>query len=176
MAFKTKIFAKAFTSLLFAGLLASCASNPFIVEITDCPAVAFVKYANTVTMFPDNSEMRVEDVAYTVHLSDLNVDCQDEGEGVTTHINFTINGERGPQGKADAIDVSYFVTVLREGDQMMGKRVFDSRIHFQGADRARTRERITQVLPNDTFADQYHHEVLIGFQLSENDAAYNLRR
>lgn len=159
-----------------AFVLTSCNSNPFIVEITDCPAVAFVKYANTVTSFEEGSDKTVNDVTYKAHLSDLKVDCQEEGEGVHTYISFTINGEKGPKAGADAIDISYFVAVLREGDQLVGKRIFDSRIQFQGGQQGRVKERITQIIPNDTFADQYAHEVLIGFQLSDADAAYNILR
>lgn len=161
---------------VLAFVLASCNSNPFIVEISDCPAVAFVKYANTATTFQDGSEKTIDDVAYRVHLADLQVNCEDEGEGVQTAISFTINGEKGPKAGADAIDVSYFVVVLREGDQMVGKRIYDTNIQFRGRDQARVRERVMQVIPNDTFADQYDHEVLIGFQLSDADAAYNILR
>jgi len=161
---------------VLAFVLASCNSNPFIVEISDCPAVAFVKYANTATTFADGTEKTIDDVSYRVHLADLQVNCEDEGEGVRTAISFTINGEKGPKAGADAIDVSYFVAVLREGDQLVGKRIYDTNIQFRGRDQARVRERIMQVIPNDTFADQYDHEVLIGFQLSDADAAYNILR
>lgn len=164
-----------FSALSLSALLVACNNNPFVVEITDCPAVAFVKNANTVTKFADGSQ-RVQDVAYTVHLSDLSVDCRDEGEGVRTYISFQVNAEKGPQGQAEAVDISYFVTVLREGDQIIGKRIFDSRVNFGPLDQGRTFERISQIIPNDVFADQYAHEVLIGIQLSEQDAAYNVRR
>lgn len=161
---------------VLAFVLASCNSNPFIIEVTDCPAVAFVKYANTVTTFADGSEKTVNDVAYRAHLADLNVQCQDEGEGVRTAISFTVNGEKGPKAGADAIDISYFVVVLREGDQLVGKRIYDTNLQFRGRDQSSVRERVMQVIPNDTFADQYDHEVLIGFQLSDADAAYNILR
>ena len=95
---------RVFSALSLSAFLVACNNNPFIVEITDCPAVAFVKNANTVTKFADGSQ-RVQDVAYTVHLSDLSVDCRDEGEGVRTYISFQVNAERGPQGEAEAVDI-----------------------------------------------------------------------
>ncbi|MFZ5608285.1 MAG: hypothetical protein ACOY99_01595 [Pseudomonadota bacterium] len=170
-------FFRATAGLVGLSVLAGCASNPFVVEVTDCPAVAFVRYANTVTRFAPTSEYRPQDVAYSAAFADLSVDCQDLGEGVTTAISFTVNAAKGPAATADAITLPYFVTVLRDGERIVGKRVFTSTITFPpGQTRAAVREVISQKIPTDSAADEYAHEVLIGFQLSEDEAAYNVRR
>ncbi|MEO0410842.1 MAG: hypothetical protein AAF221_03250 [Pseudomonadota bacterium] len=156
-------------------VLAACNSNPLIVEITDCPAVGFVRYANSLTAFPDGAKATADNVTHRAVMSNLDVDCQDKGEGLRTRVDFTITAEPGPAGTARSLTLPYFVTVVREGDDLQAKSIYTSSIAMTGPDnRGRTRESVEFSIPTNDLADEYVYEVLIGFELTNTQARYNL--
>lgn len=154
---------------------AACNSNPLIVEITDCPAVGLVRYANSLTAFPPGATPVAGQVSHKATLSDLRVDCQDRGEGIRTYVDFTITAEGGPAFRGSNINVPYFLVVAREGDDLQSKRIYSVDIALDGPNsRSRVRERLEFVIPTNRLADDYVYEVLIGFELSDAEARYNL--
>lgn len=155
--------------------VAACNTNPLIVEITDCPAVGFVRYANSMTAFAPGATPVASQVSHKATLSSLDVDCQDKGEGIRTFVEFTITAEGGPALQGSNINVPYFLVVAREGDDLQSKSIYSVDIPLNGPNsRSRTRERVEFVIPTNRMADDYVYEVLIGFELSDDEARYNL--
>ncbi|RME62643.1 MAG: hypothetical protein D6782_11785 [Alphaproteobacteria bacterium] len=162
---------------VLAGFLpAACAKDPFVVAVTDCPAVAFVSHANTLTRFAPGRYGDAEGVALTAVLTGLDVACHDKGDGVLTDIRFDIIVKRGPAGSADQVTLPYFVAVARGGDTLAAKQVFQASVTLKGEQgRGGTIEHIRHRIPTNALARKAPHEVLIGFALSEDEAAYNVR-
>lgn len=164
-----------FSLALGAVLLAGCNSNPLIVEITDCPAVGLVRYANSLTAFPPNVTPVAGQVSHKAILSDLDVDCQDRGEGIRTYVEFTITAEAGPRLEGSSVTLPYFVVIAREGDDLQSKKIYSTDVSISGSDgRGRHRERLEFIIPTNRLADRYVYEVLIGFELTDVEARYNL--
>jgi len=166
---------RALCLLIACSGLVGCNTNPLIVEISDCPAVGFVRYANALTAFPDGVTPVAGQVSHKALFSSLNVDCRDLGEGVRTYVDFVITAEAGPRMAGNTVDVAYFVVIAREGDDLQSKEIHPVTIPIQTTDgRGRVRERLEFTIPTDRLADRYKYEVLIGFELTDSQARYNL--
>lgn len=164
-----------FFSVLALLLTTACNSNPLIVEITDCPAVGFVRYANALTSFPEGAVPTANNVAYRAVMSNLDVDCKDRGEGIRTQVAFTITAEPGPMAQQQDISMPYFVVIAREGDSLQAKTIYTASVSLSGQDgRGRSRETVEFTIPTNELADTYLYELLIGFELSNTQARYNL--
>lgn len=160
---------------LFA--LAACAKDPFVVRITDCPAVSFVSHANTLTRFAPGRYGDAAGVTVTASLAGLKVNCDDAGRGVVTDISFNIIAKQGPAGADSPVALPYFVAIARDGDRLASKDVFTATVALTGPDgRGAVTERVRHSIPSDDLAKQSPHEVLIGFALNEDEAAYNVRQ
>ena len=89
---------------------------------------------------------------------------------------------RGPALAAPAlasqdITLAYFVAILRDNNQVVTKKVFETTLRFDpGQERTGTREVIVHRLPDITRARRYDYELLVGFQLSPDELAYNVLR
>lgn len=170
-----QLFVHSWVLALCAAVLAGCNTNPLIVEITDCPAVGFVRYANSLTAFPLGAVPQAGEVSHKAVLSNLEVDCKDRGEGIRTRVEFTITAEAGPKMEGGSVTLPYFVVVAREGDDLQSKRIYSTEVAISSRDgRGRRRESIEFTIPTNRLADDYAYEVLIGFELSDFEARYNL--
>ncbi|MEM7571231.1 MAG: hypothetical protein AAF337_15695 [Pseudomonadota bacterium] len=166
---------RACLGLLALTLVGACNTNPLIVEITDCPAIGFVRYANSVTAFRDGAMATADNVTYRAVMSNLDVDCQDRGEGIRTRVDFTITAEPGPAGSPRQIALPYFLVIARAGDELLAKSIYMAQVSLTGPDdRGRTRESVNFTIPTNELADTNAYELLIGFELSNVEARYNL--
>jgi hypothetical protein len=187
-------FAGPLTLVLGALALAGCQSNPLLVVRTSCPAVAVVKHTGTLTRFTGAARTQ-EQVEFSAFINGVNSNCTDatQGNGVTSDVTFDIVATRPDSKGALSATVPFFVVVMNEGTKMLAKQVYEANISFadgQGATSVRQRVQAdTPRLPppppqpkrQDPFGDvpappRGTFEVLIGFQLNDRDAVYNITR
>ncbi len=165
---------RVFGLLALASFLASCASNPLEVTISRCPAVAVVGDTGTLTRF--NGDGRTdEDVIYTASISDIAVSCE-EGESVTSAIGFYVSAHSDGRLVNQVITLPYFVAVMKDNSEIVTKRIYDVTLDFDQNGYAVSREVLNQLIPTIDQARRYNYELLIGFQLSPDDVAYNMER
>ena len=159
---------------LVAMTLAACNKNPLEVTVSRCPAVAVVGDAGTLTRF-EGSGRNQEDVAFTASIVQVSSACS-ESESVTMQVDFQLAANAGPAlaGRSEAIE--YFVTVMKDNSQIISKKTFKSVLVFDGKGQAVTREAVRQFIPTIEQARRYNYEVLLGFQLSPQEAVYNMER
>ena len=156
-------------------LVVSCNANrnPFEVTVTRCPAVAIMGYAGELTMFDGVGRDR-QDVAYSALMSNLRTTCN-QGSDVQGQVSFLVSATRGPAATADTITVPYFVAVIRDNNLVVAKKIYDVTLTFRGDSlRAQTMETISNYIPEIERARTYDYELLVGFQLSDNEVVYNL--
>lgn len=166
----------AFSLSLMAVALSGCAKDPFFVTITDCPAVAFVGHANTITRFAPGRYGNADGVTVTAALTGLNVECDSNVPGILTEIAFEISAKAGAAGVDGPASLPYFVATVRDGERLVAKTSYQATITLEGRHgRGGSIERVRHRIPNDELADRMPHEVLIGFELTEDEAAYNTR-
>lgn len=157
-----------------ASFLAACASNPLEVTISRCPAVAIVGDTGTLTRF-EGEGRNTDDVLFTASISDVSVSCN-EDDDVTSAIGFYVSAQSERQVSNEVITLPYFVVVLKDNSEVVTKRVFDVTLRFDENGYAVSREVLSQYIPTIEQARRYNYELLIGFQLSVDDVAFNMER
>ncbi len=160
---------------LLSASLAGCSSNPFEIVQINCPAVAIVSNTGTVTHF-EGGERNVEDVAYNATISGVRSSCLQEGI-IRFDVAFNVNAEKGPKFEGDSITLPYYVVLLRDNHLITAKQIYQTTLNFTPRSKhASTTETIVQTFDNLDIARRYDYELLIGFQLSAEDVAYNALR
>ena len=160
---------------LLVGALAGCASDPFHIVQINCPAVAIVSNTGSVTHF-EGETRNTDDVVYDATISAVRSSCQ-QTENIRFDVAFSINAEAGPKFEGDSIILPYYVLLLRDNHLITAKQVYQTTLHFApGSKHASTTESIVQTFDNLDIARRYDYELLIGFQLSPEDVAYNALR
>ncbi len=157
--------------------LVSCNANknPFEVTITRCPAVAIMGYTGDITLFEGEGRDRT-DVAYTALMSNVKSTCS-QGTDVEGKVSFMVSAMKGPAAQGDTVTIPYFVTVIRDNNLVVAKKIYNLTLTF-GPDslRAQSMETISSYIPEIEQARRYDYELLVGFQLSDNEVVYNLLR
>lgn len=175
---RNSFFAKSLVVLGSCLAVAACGNkNPFLVTVSNCPAVAVVSYTGTVTKFKGMGR-NVGDVIYNATITDLRVDCDEDDEtGIFQRVSFAIIASKGPAFAGQELDLPFFAVLLRDNSLITNKRIFPSKMQFDsGSDRVVLRHSITQTLPDIDIARRYDYELLIGFDLTPNEIAYNALR
>lgn len=176
-----------------------------------CPAVGVPEYTGDVTLFAPEGARTTDAMDVSAFITNVRSDCNETGDQVATNASFDVIATRYDTNGSRVVELPYFSTVLRGGDNVVAKRVGTVRLEFaDGQSRALAsgnassyvtrseatlpadiRDRITrkrragedsaaidpltepdvrEAVARATF------ELLIGFQLSEDQLAYNATR
>lgn len=114
------------------------------------------------------------DLRYHAQLTGLKGICDVDDSGVTVKLTVSTLGEIGPAATERSADFPYFVTVTGPNDQVIAKQVMANVLVFPpNQPRAGATDQLTQNIPlrNPRDAGKYH--VLLGFQLTPEELAYN---
>jgi hypothetical protein len=187
-----KALLPAFAALL---ALAGCASNPLIVRRTSCPAVAVVKNASTMTRFSTQGRYDAQDVQLTAMISNIQPSCVERRDGAVTAVRFEILAARRAAAGVQEVQLPYFIMLVKDGQTILAKQIYGTSVRFEenGSNAAvlQTVSVISPLVPlperpkrskeeeYDEFAPPPKpatYEVLIGFQLTDAEAAYNVGR
>ena len=160
---------------MMALIITACASrNPLEVVVSRCPAVAVVGDAGTLTKFKGDSRLQ-KDMIFSASITDITSSCVQD-DSVSGEVSFTIAATSGTAFQGSAKSVTYFVTILKDNSQIVSKKTFETRLNFNRDGQAAIRETIRQFIPTIEQARRYNYEILVGFQLSADEAVYNMRR
>jgi hypothetical protein len=175
-------------------LLAACSSaNPLEVRRTSCPAIAVPKHTGTLTRFSQAGRFDAQDVVLVASLGQLDANCVETDAGVRTALSFNIVATRPAKGPAEAAQIPYFITVVKDGETLVAKQVYGASLSFaDGASSASLSQVVTVATPTiplppkpkknneiDEFAPPPKpaiYELLVGFQLSDSDVVYNITK
>ena len=162
--------------VLALALLAGCGKSSIRSEIPKliCPAVGLVKDTTTLTRFREGGSYDTDDVLYSAFLSRMTSNCAKDGNEIIADIAFNVTGVKGPASGTDQISLPYFVAVTTQGGGILSKQVYNSVIDLSKGGRGSVREHLNLHLDAGETKDLHDYEVLIGFQLSDDDLVYNL--
>lgn len=156
-------------------LLSACTKNPFLVTTSHCPAVAIVSNTGNLTRFA-GEDRNASDVVFNASISSISVDCE-EGSGIYANIGLSIIATGGPANTESSVSLPYFVALMRDNNLITSKKIYESRLNFNGAQgRAGSRESVVVRFDDIEVSRRYDYEVLIGFQLSPDEVIYNVLR
>jgi hypothetical protein len=173
--------------------LVACSSNPLEVRRTSCPALAVPKHTGTLTRFQEARGFSSGDVQLVATIAQLDSRCQEDASGAKTAVSFNIVATRPSKGPAEDVQVPYFVTVVKGGETLQAKQVYGASLRFaDGATSASLSQVVTAATPKvplpprpkrnneiDEFAPPpkpAEYEILVGFQLSDSEAVYNITK
>ena len=144
-------------------------------EPTGCPQVAIVGDAAQAVIFRDGGALP-SDIAGRGVIADYTGGCEYDVDRVSVSLVIDIIGERGPALTGSDLPLEYFVAIADPQRRILAKEVFDTAVSFApGAALAGTREELDQVIPLTDPGIGTSYEILIGFQLTEDQLEFNRR-
>lgn len=165
-----------------AALATSCASDKD--KAPACPDVAVVADASTVTRFAPGNGRDLLDVDLQAEIADLLSACKDKEKRdgnpvakVTVAPVIVVN--RGPANQNRTPRLQYFVSVVDDNQRILQKQIYDLAVTFtENSSRVVIRDDdppIVVDVPNASAAAR-GYQILVGFQLTAEELAYNRSR
>jgi hypothetical protein len=118
----------------------------------------------------------------TSKLEAIGASCQVAGNAVTVELAFDFSGTLGPVGVKDLngqanYTYPYFLTVISPDGSIMSKDVFAlSMIYENKQISVRKQDKLRQVIPLMAGQKANEIQIIVGFQLSDDELAYNRSR
>ena len=166
---------QAFAVLAAALALASC--NDTIIPV--CPSAAVLSDTSNLTVFRAGAPADPSGEAYTAAISNVQQSCSyKKGAAFSvSKLSFTVRAIRAPSPDAARYELPYFLTVS-QGERLLSKRSFKLVLNFPAGSAAasmdESQDDITVNLePGHPPTD---YQLLVGFQLSDAERAYNQKR
>lgn len=158
-------------------MTAACGrGNPLEVTVSNCPALSVLGDAGTVTRFAGEGR-DVGDVTYTATISSAVLNCTEHEDGVDATVDFDVVARSGEALATRSVDLEYFIVVMKDNSQIVTKEIYDVTLDFDSStDSAVSHQVIATNIPTLEQAKRYDYEILIGFQLTNDEAAYNIAR
>lgn len=146
-----------------------------------CPSVSTRADLAYLVDFNANGKAEPSNVASEVTIKNVENVCRVEGDSIAMQIDFVLDGKLGPKGRMKANDqpnfaYPYFVAVVDGRGQVIYKEIFAATIAY-GRDEKRKsiKETIFQSMPFPDSGAGESYSVVIGFQLDDEQLAYNQR-
>ena len=140
-----------------------------------CPPAGAIYQAARIVQF-DGDDQRFGNVEYTGEIVDVRLYCRyadDNPVRAEVEIDFAFG--KGPAASADRKDYRYWIAVTRRSGKVLNKEYFNVEADFSDSPVTGETELIQQiVIPRaDGSVSGANFEVLIGFDLTESQLAYN---
>lgn len=171
----------AFAALLAAALLAGCSSG--VGEVFDtrqnvgpCPPAGSIYDSARIVEFDEAGDETFGNIAYTGEITDVRLFCRYAGaDPLDAEMEIAFAFGQGPRGEADSHVYEYFVAVTRRSGAVLAKERFAVEADFSDGPVDATREVIRRItIPRaDETISGVNFEVLVGFELSEDQLAFN---
>lgn len=161
---------------LFAMAVAGCATQ---TVDQPCPSALVVRVAAEATQFLPGPGRDLTDVVMEAEISGLDgfceMDLEQDGSGeVQVDLTVLFEANRGPANETQDGRFSYFVALVDVGQNILKKPVFDADVTFPtNGNRVRFTENIGLEIPLKAGEAAAGYEILVGFQLTDEQAAYN---
>lgn len=162
--------------------LAACQSGSSIGDAFDtrqnagtCPPAGAMYQAARLVEF-DGSEELFPNVKYTGEIVDVRLYCRYAGTNpVRAEIEIDFAFGKGPAGTSNRKDYNYWIAVTRRSGKVLNKEYFTVQADFSGGPVTGETELLQRIIipRNDDSVSAVNFEVLIGFDLSEDQLTYN---
>jgi hypothetical protein len=132
-----------------------------------CPSAAILRPLAQTAVFAPGAARQPMGVAFYGVLSDVEAKCEPAGGALRASLDVVIVGERGPAGgKADRLDLQYFVAVTGPDQAILSKRSFPVHIAVPAdSRRAGVTDHIEETIPL-TGRSPGELNIVLGFQQS----------
>ena len=155
------------------------AAEPLVAAYgVDCPRVGVVEDLNSLTQLSDDSG-RIGTEISSARMASVQSQCAINDKNVIVDMDIMFEGRMGPQGRAKSDDqpsfsYPYFIAITTPSGSITAKEVFTATVAYEpGQDTMNHAEQLRQVIPLTGEYNPSDFEILVGFQLSPAELAYN---
>lgn len=148
--------------------------------LTDtCPSIHIVDDLGTLNDFTDEHRMILENMLAEIRILKGKSGCELATSSATVDMTLQFVGELGPKARQQSSDrpfltYPFFVAVTGPNGKIMAKEVFAVSMGFEPGQNTRTHtEYLRQIIPIKSPETAILYQVLVGFQLSPEQLAYN---
>jgi hypothetical protein len=133
-------------------VLSGCSWLPFSSSSTapaqTCPSAIILRPLSNTAVFGSAPERNPENVGFYGLLSEVDRRCDYVGDAMHLSLDVIVVGQRGPAGKTNTVDLTYFVAVTGPNQSILSKKPFTVRITFDPDQiRAGVTDHIEEVIP-----------------------------
>lgn len=150
--------------------------------LTDsCPAIQIVDDLGTLSDFTDENRMILENMITEIKIQKGKSGCELANSSATVDMTLKFVGTLGQKARQKPSDkpfltYPFFVAVTGPNGKIMAKEVFAISMSFEPGETTRTHtEYLRQIIPIKGPEVAFQYQVLVGFQLSPEQLAYNRR-
>lgn len=140
-----------------------------------CPNVVVLEDAGRLVDF--DGDETLENVAYTGEILDTNLTCRYYGDKpIEASLKLDMAFGRGPKGKAEKHEYTYFVAVTRKDLEVIEKAEFKVPVEFSDKKNVRTTEEKIGKIVIPRASDQTsgtNFEIVVGFSLNPQEVIFN---
>ena len=148
-------------------------------EVVLCPSASVLSDTATVSVFRAGAPHDLSGEAYSAGIAGVTTACHytKGAELIPTDVAFTVQAVRAPGADRADYKLPYYVAVT-QGDRILSKKTYSLDISFASgsASTQRTITLDTTVINLEEGHPATDYQVLVGFQLSDADRAYNQTR
>lgn len=143
-----------------------------------CPEVRIVDDLNQVHQFEDATAPKDSETISTIRMTNIKDYCSIVKNNVAIDMTVAFDGRLGPKARAKATDkpsfaYPYFVAITNNQGNIIAKEVFAVTMSYDAGKNDETRtEQIRQLIPTGA-GNPGSYRVLVGFQLNDQELAYN---
>lgn len=151
---------------------------PMLAQGNDCPQVAVVEELKSLTQFEVPAAPTPGEKISTVAMTGLDTKCTVTENTVAVDIAVRFDGALGPRAidwnaPSRSFAYPYFIAVTTPTGEILSKEVFAATIRYDQGETAITQqEKTRQVIPLREDSKPGQYEILIGFQLTEDELNY----
>lgn len=157
---------------LAVGFLSGCSSKN-----KDCPLVAPLAEAVSLSEFRQGAPVDLANVLYTVQIVDVSTDCDVDkaGHTIDSSIDIKFRATRAPNGAAEGHTVPYFVVLLGKGGKIVAKYPYSVEFSFEpGQATADFEDTVDSTVIKLGEGEKYYDYALyVGLQLNKQQLDYN---
>lgn len=143
-----------------------------------CPTVRIVQDLNQVHQFVDGENPDPAQAVSSIRMTNVQDQCAVVKGNMVIDMTLAFEGQVGPKARAKSGDkpgfaYPYFIAITNNQGSIIAKEVFAVTLAYEsGRDIETHVEQVRQMIPVAGM-DQENYKVLIGFQLSEQELAFN---
>lgn len=147
----------------------------------NCPQVTILDELDSLHQFSNPARPVPENKISSITLTELKTNCTYNENTVAVELDLTFKGEIGPAARIWQTDrpsfaYPYFMAITTPNGNIVAKEVFAATVSYdKGQNDLVHRESLRQIIPLNGEFDT-HHSIMLGFQLTEEELAYNRMR
>ncbi|MFK7838767.1 MAG: hypothetical protein AB8B83_00415 [Bdellovibrionales bacterium] len=145
----------------------------------NCPKIEIVEELSRLNEFKPSQLPSTDNTTSSVKMSLANSTCQYNERSVTVDLKLELQSMLGPRAKRASnektfLTYPFFVAVTNSNGKILAKEIFAASVSYDAGESEKLYfETLRQIIPADTRTQGSNYNVLIGFQLSNDQLQFN---